>query len=166
MLTGTPLAPARRRRFTYMSEGPIMSTLGIVLMLVGAALAAAEAHVPSHGVLGGSAAAAGAGGIALVIAVAGFGLAAALSAAIVAGLVAALYVWVVLRKAISASRRSVRGGAEGLIGRVGEVRAAPAPVGQVFLDGALWRARCGPLTRMPRCSAATRSWWSASTASR
>jgi membrane-bound ClpP family serine protease len=118
-----------------------VSTLGIVLMLLGAALAAAEAHVPSHGVLGGSAAAAGAGGIALVIAGAGFGLAAALSGAIVAGLVAGLYIWVVLRKAISASRRSVRGGAEGLIGRVGEVRAAPAPLGQVFLDGALWRAR-------------------------
>ena len=31
----------------------------------------------------------------------------------------------------------VRSGAEGLVGRVGEARAA----GQVFLDGALWRAR-------------------------
>jgi membrane protein implicated in regulation of membrane protease activity len=35
----------------------------------------------------------------------------------------------------------VRGGAQGLIGRVGEVRAAPAPLGKVFLDGALWKAR-------------------------
>ena len=50
-------------------------------------------------------------------------------------------VLVVLRKGISASRGRVRSGAEGLIGRVGEVRAAPAPLGQVFLDGALWRAR-------------------------
>ena len=46
-----------------------------------------------------------------------------------------------LRKSLSASRRRVRSGAEGMIGRVGEVRAAPAPLGQVFLDGALWRAR-------------------------
>ena len=118
-----------------------MSTLGVVLLLAAAALAAAEAHVPSHGALGGSAAAAAAGGIALVIAGAGFGLAAALAAGLVAGLVAAVYMWVVLRKALSASRRRVRSGAEGLIGRVGEVRAAPAPLGQVFLDGALWRAR-------------------------
>ena len=76
-----------------------------------------------------------------MIAGAGFGLAAALSAGLVAGLVAAGYFWVVLRKSLSASRRRVRSGAEGLIGRVGEVRAAPAPLGQVFLDGALWRAR-------------------------
>ena len=118
-----------------------MSTLGVVLLLLGAALAAAEAHVPSHGVLGGGAAAAIAGGIALVVAGAGFGLAAALSAGLVLGVVAGLYAWIVVRKAIGASHRRVRGGAEGLIGRVGEVRAAPAPVGQVFLDGALWRAR-------------------------
>jgi membrane-bound serine protease (ClpP class) len=48
---------------------------------------------------------------------------------------------VVLRKALAVSRRAVRSGAEGLIGKVGEVRAAPAPVGQVYLDGALWRPR-------------------------
>jgi membrane-bound ClpP family serine protease len=71
VLTGTPLAAARRRRFTYMSEGPIMSTFGIVLMLLGAALAAAEAHVPSHGALGSAAAVAVAAGIALVVAGAG-----------------------------------------------------------------------------------------------
>ena len=51
------------------------------------------------------------------------------------------YAVVVLHKALRASRRRVRSGAEGLIGRVGEVRATPAPLGQVFLDGALWRAR-------------------------
>jgi len=118
-----------------------MSTLGVVLLLAGIALAAAEAHVPSHGALGGSAAVAAAGGIALVIAGAGFGLAAALAAGLVAGLVAMVYVLVVLRKAIGASRRRVRSGREGLIGRVGEVRSEPAPLGQVFLDGALWRAR-------------------------
>jgi membrane-bound ClpP family serine protease len=118
-----------------------VSTLGVVLLLAGVALAAAEAHVPSHGALGGSAAVATAGGIALVIGGAGFGLAAALAAGLVAGLVAMIYVWVVLQKALGASRRRVRSGAEGLIGRVGEVRAEPAPLGQVFLDGALWRAR-------------------------
>ena len=118
-----------------------MSTLGIVLLLTGAALAAAEAHVPSHGVLGGAAAAAIAAGIAFAVAGAGLGTAAALLIGLAAGAVAAGYVWIVVRKALAASRRSVRGGAEGLVGRLGEVRAAPAPLGQVFLDGALWRAR-------------------------
>jgi membrane-bound ClpP family serine protease len=118
-----------------------VSTLGVVLLLAGVALAAAEAHVPSHGALGGSAAVATAGGIALVIGGAGFGLAAALAAGLVAGLVAMIYVWVVLQKALGASRRRVRSGAEGLIGRVGEVGGGPAPLGQVFLYGGPWRAR-------------------------
>ena len=121
-----------------------MSTLGIVLLLLGAALAAAEAHVPSHGSLGGAAAVAFAGGIALVVAGAGLGTAAAVALGLAAGAVAAAYAWLVLRKSLAVSRRAVRGGAQGLIGRVGEVRAAPAPLGQVFLDGALWRARIWP----------------------
>ena len=53
-----------------------------------------------------------------------------------------------MRKALATRRDPRRGGAEGLIGRVGEVRAAPAPVGRVFVDGALWRARrVGPRGR-------------------
>lgn len=118
-----------------------MSTFGIVLLLMGAALAATEAHVPSHGALGTAAAVAFAAGIAMVVAGAGLGLAAALSVGLAAGAVAAVYTWIVVCKALAVSRRAVRSGAEGLIGRVGEVRAAPAPLGQVFLDGALWRAR-------------------------
>jgi membrane-bound ClpP family serine protease len=118
-----------------------VSTSGIVLLLLGAALAVAEAHVPSHGALGSTAAVAFAVGIALVVAGAGVGTAVALTAGLAAGAVAALYAWIVVHKALAVSRRRVRSGAEGLIGRVGEVRAAPAPVGQVFLDGALWRAR-------------------------
>jgi len=118
-----------------------VSTFGIVLMLLGAALAAAEAHVPSHGALGGSAAAAIAAGIALVVAGAGIGTAVALAAGLVAGVLAAVFALIAARKALLASRRRVRSGTEGLIGRVGEVRATPAPLGQVFLDGALWRAR-------------------------
>jgi membrane-bound ClpP family serine protease len=118
-----------------------MSALGIVLLLVGAALAVAEAHVPSHGALGGSAAAAIAGGIALVAAGAGLGTGIALAAGLAAGLLAAVYAWIVVGKALAVARRRVRSGPEGLVGRVGEVRAAPAPLGQVFLDGALWRAR-------------------------
>jgi membrane-bound ClpP family serine protease len=114
-----------------------VSTLGIVLLLLGAALAAAEAHVPSHGLLGGAAAAAAAGGIALVVGGAGFGLAAALALGLAVGAVAAVYAWIVVHKALAVSRRRVRSGTEGLIGRVGEARTS----GQVFLDGALWRAR-------------------------
>ena len=118
-----------------------MSATGIVLLLLGTALAVAEAHAPSHGALGGAAAVALAAGIALVVAGAGVGTGIAVAAGLAAGALAAVYVWIVVGKALAVSRRRVRSGAEGLIGQVGEVRAAPAPLGQVFLDGALWRAR-------------------------
>jgi membrane-bound serine protease (ClpP class) len=121
-----------------------VSTFGVVLLLLAAALAAAEAHVPSHGALGAGAALAAAAGIALVVAGAGLGTAAAIAAGLVAGAVFAVYALIVVRKALAISRFRVRSGREGLIGRVGEVRAAPAPLGQVFLDGALWRARLWP----------------------
>jgi membrane-bound serine protease (ClpP class) len=114
-----------------------MSELGLVLMILGAALAVVEAHVPTHGALGSAAVAAGATGLALVIGGAGFGLAIALIAGLAAAALGAGYMWVVVHKALAARRARVRSGAEGLIGRVGESRAA----GQVFLDGALWRAR-------------------------
>jgi membrane-bound ClpP family serine protease len=118
-----------------------MSELGLVLLFLGAALAVLEAHVPTHGALGSVAVAAAATGLALVIGGAGFGLALALATGLAAGAVGAGYLWIVVHKALAARHARVRSGAEGLIGRVGEVRAAPAPLGQVFLDGALWRAR-------------------------
>ena len=114
-----------------------MSELGLVFLLIGAALAVAEAHVPSHGVLGAAAVALAATGVGLVIGGAGLGLALALMVGLAAGAVGAGYLWVVVHKALAARRARVCSGAEGLVGRVGEVRAS----GQVFLDGALWRAR-------------------------
>ena len=118
-----------------------MSQLGLLLLILGAALAVVEAHVPTHGALGSAAVAAAATGLALVVGGAGFGLALALTVGLAGGAVGAGYLWVVVHKALAARHARVRSGAEGLIGRVGEVRAAPAPLGQVFLDGALWRAR-------------------------
>jgi len=48
---------------------------------------------------------------------------------------------VCVRKVLTVSRRRARGGAEGLIGHVGVVRRPLDPVGQVAIDGELWRAR-------------------------
>jgi membrane-bound serine protease (ClpP class) len=112
----------------------------VLLLVLGVALAAAEAHVPS-GALGSLAVAALVGGIVLLATGAGVSLAIALAVGLGAGVVAAGFLLMVVRKALLARRRVVRSGPERLVGRVGEVRAAPAPVGQVFLDGALWRAR-------------------------
>jgi membrane-bound serine protease (ClpP class) len=46
-----------------------------------------------------------------------------------------------LREARAVSRRQPQCGAEGLIGQVGIVRRAVDPLGDVAVDGELWRAR-------------------------
>jgi membrane-bound serine protease (ClpP class) len=118
-----------------------MSGIGLLLVLVGAALVVAEAHVPSHGALGTAAAVALAAGIGLLVSGAGLGTAAVLGATLATALFSLVLVALIARKGLATRRLRARGGAEGLVGRVGEVRATPAPVGRVFVDGALWRAR-------------------------
>jgi membrane-bound ClpP family serine protease len=126
-----------------------MSELGLVLVLVGAALVAVEAHVPSHGVLGSGAVAAIAAGVALLLAGTGVVAAVAVAIGLVVALIGAGALWLTVRKVLGARRARVRSGAEGLIGRVGVVRCAPEPLGQVFVDGALWRARVWGLEEEP-----------------
>ena len=63
-----------------------------------------------------------------------------LGAALVLATAAALAL-VTLREARAVSRRQAQCGAEGLIGHVGVVRRPLDPLGQVAVDGELWRAR-------------------------
>jgi membrane-bound ClpP family serine protease len=117
-----------------------MTALGFALLLAGAALVIAEAHVPGGvlGVLGGIALIAG--GI-VVIAALGGGAAIAVPVGVGIGAIAGGWTLAASRKAAAASRTRVRAGAEGLRGQVGVVRRWTEPSGQVFVDGALWRAR-------------------------
>ncbi len=48
---------------------------------------------------------------------------------------------VAARKSLAAGRRRVTSGREALSGRTGVVRTWTGDGGQVFVDGALWRAR-------------------------
>ena len=119
-----------------------MTALGFALLLMGAVLGVAEAHVPG-GVLGMS------GGVALiaggVIVIAALGGGATLAVPVAAGLGAATGGWALLatRKAAGSRRTRIQAGAEALCGRVGVVRRWSESGGQVFIDGALWRARHG-----------------------
>ena len=63
-----------------------------------------------------------------------------LGAALVLATAAALAL-VTLREARAVSRRQAQCGAEGLIGHVGIVRRSIDPLGDVAVDGELWRAR-------------------------
>jgi membrane-bound serine protease (ClpP class) len=118
-----------------------MTALIIALLVAGAALLIAEAHVVSYGVLGtaGVAALVAAGVMAVEAAGGSVVLALALILPVAAGLLALMFV--AGRKSLEVRRRRPRGGATGLIGRIGVVRRAPAPIGDVLVDGELWRAR-------------------------
>jgi membrane-bound ClpP family serine protease len=117
-----------------------MNLLGLVLLLIGAALVVAEAHAPG-GVLGV------AGGVALiaggVIVIAALGGGAILAVPVGFALGAAAVAWgvVVRRAAAGVKGTRIRAGSEALQGRVGVARRWSESAGQVFVDGALWRAR-------------------------
>jgi len=115
-----------------------MTELAIALFVVALLLFIAEAHAPTT-VLGllGVGALVGAGfawrdaGHELPVAV-----------IVIAGAILAGFIVFASRKALAAHRdEPVRTGSEELIGAVAEVREPLDPVGQVFVAGALWRAR-------------------------
>jgi membrane-bound ClpP family serine protease len=108
--------------------------LGLLLVLLGAALVAAEAHVPSHGVLGSGAVVALAVGLALLLSAAGSAALVAVFAALGVAAAGGAWIWVLVRKALAIRR--IRA-SNSLVGRVGIARAEDC----VFVDGALWRAR-------------------------
>jgi membrane-bound ClpP family serine protease len=114
-----------------------MTALGIALLIVGAALLVAEAHLPTAGALGliGVLTLGAGGWLALTGAGAAAGIAIGIAVAVV--LVAGGFLVFALMKVASSQRRRIRGGPEGLVGHVGTARGAE----RVFVDGALWRAR-------------------------
>jgi membrane-bound ClpP family serine protease len=118
-----------------------MATLGLILVVMGASLMVAEAHLPSHGVLGTGATAALTTGVVLALAGAGAARGAVVAAGVTVALAALALAWLLLMKSLAARRLAVHTGPRALAGRVATVRTVPAPVGQVQLDGALWRAR-------------------------
>jgi membrane-bound serine protease (ClpP class) len=114
-----------------------MTALAVALMVSGALLLVAEAHLASYGLLGvAGVLALGAGGLIAIDEAGGsivLGLAIFLPIAI--GLVALMVV--AGRKSLALRRRRPKSGAQALIGRVGVVRQS----GDVLVEGELWRAR-------------------------
>ncbi len=111
-----------------------MFALGLLLVVLGAALVAAEAHVPSYGALGAGGIAAFAVGVVLLLSAAGSAVLVAVLAGLAVAGVGAACLWVLVRKALATHRLRTR---NTLVGRVGVARAEDC----VFVDGALWRAR-------------------------
>jgi membrane-bound serine protease (ClpP class) len=118
-----------------------MVILGIVLVLAGAGLLVAEAHLPTYGLLGLVGVVTLVAGGAIAVDGSGGGLALVLTVSLVLALIAGTALALAARGVARVSHRRSRTGTETLIGHVGVVRNGLEPVGQVFVDGALWRAR-------------------------
>lgn len=118
-----------------------VTLVGIVLLVAGVALIVAEAHLPTHGLLG----AAGVG----ALVVSGLllydtdtdAIGVSVPVVVATGLLLGGFIAFAVQRAVAANREQPKTGWEELIGEVGEVRVPLAPVGQVFIEGALWRAR-------------------------
>jgi membrane-bound ClpP family serine protease len=118
-----------------------MTSVAVVLLVLGLVLLVAEAHLASFGVLGAAGVAALVTGVVLAVADAGASVAVALALTLPMGAALLTLVLVSTRKALTARRQAARCGAEGLVGHLGVVRRRLDPVGQVQVDGELWRAR-------------------------
>jgi membrane-bound serine protease (ClpP class) len=117
-----------------------VTAAGIALLAIGVTLIIAEAHLNTHGIVG----------VVGVIALGASGLllfntdssefevsvpvVIAFAVLLGGGLVLAI------SKAVQAGRTPVQTGREELIGATGDVRVPLTPIGQVWIDGALWRA--------------------------
>jgi membrane-bound serine protease (ClpP class) len=115
-----------------------MTELAVALLVVAVLLFVAEAHAPTT-VLGllGVGALVGAG---FAWRSAGHDL--PVAAIVIAGVILAGFIVFASRKAMAAHRdEPVQTGSEEMIGAVAEVREPLDPEGQVFVFGALWRAR-------------------------
>ncbi|MEX0993868.1 MAG: nodulation protein NfeD [Solirubrobacterales bacterium] len=126
-----------------------ITVAGLLLILLAFGLFVAEAFIISHGALA-------AGGI-IALAIGGLLLfdtdseAYEVSVPIViftAALMGGFFAFVI-NKAVRARHEQVHTGHEELVGMTGEVRVALDPVGQVFVQGALWRARSGDELTIP-----------------
>ena len=115
-----------------------MTGLAIALLVIALLLFIAEAHAPTTiaGLLGVGALV----GAGFAWRDAGHDL--PIAAIVIAGVILAGFIVFASRKALAAHRdQPVRTGWEELIGETGEVREPLDPEGQIFIAGALWRAR-------------------------
>ena len=117
-----------------------VTAAGIVLLIVGVGLLVAETQLPTGGIMGVLGA--------ISLAISGLLLfdtdseSFEVSVPLVIAIAAVFSVAVIFvgRKVMAAQHERVQSGFEQLVGARGDVRTAIDPAGQVFVDGALWRA--------------------------
>jgi membrane-bound serine protease (ClpP class) len=125
----------------------------VVLALIGIALLLAELLLPTGGLLAAlGAAGLLAGGIVALTSESGSTAADVVGPALIAlGVISIVSFYFISRKVIAAHRdEPIRTGYEEMIGDVAEARTSLGPEGQVWIEGALWRARLAPRSAAAR----------------
>jgi membrane-bound serine protease (ClpP class) len=109
--------------------------------VAGVGLIVAEAHLPTHGILGGAGVAALVVSGLLLYNTDSDAFEVSVPVVIVTGTLLGGFAAFAVQRTVLAHRAPARTGWEELVGEVGEVRVPLDPIGQVFVEGALWRAR-------------------------
>jgi membrane-bound serine protease (ClpP class) len=118
-----------------------VTLVGVILLVAGVALIVAEAHLATHGILGAAGVAALVVSGLLLFNTNSDAIGVSVPVVIVTGLALGGFIAFAVQRALAANREQAKTGWEELVGEIGEVRVPLAPVGQVFVEGALWRAR-------------------------
>jgi membrane-bound serine protease (ClpP class) len=118
-----------------------VTVVGVLLLVAGIAMIIAEAHLPTHGILGASGVAALVASGLLLYDTHSSAFEISAPAVIVVGVVLGGLLAVGVQRAVKARSLPKHTGWEEMLGAVGEVRQPLDPVGQIFIQGALWRAR-------------------------
>ena len=118
-----------------------VTAAGIALLVVGIAFVIAEAHLPTHGILGAVGVAAMVASGLLLFDTGTSTLEVSAPLVIAIGVALGGLLALAVKKVVQARRNPTMTGWEEMIGATGDVRVPLAPVGQVFVGGALWRAR-------------------------
>ena len=117
-----------------------VEAIGVVLLVLGIGLIVAEAHLSTLGLLGiAGVGALIAGGLLLFDDAGGEGISPVLVVVVAVALGGPLIF--IGQRALAVRREPVHTGEESMVGAIGVVRQAIDPIGQVFVSGALWRAR-------------------------
>ena len=117
-----------------------VTVAGVLLLIFGLAMIVAEAHLPTHGILGASGVAALVASGLLLYDTNSSAFEVSAPVVVIAGLLLGGFLAIAVERAIRARRQPARTGWEEMVGAVGEVRERLDPVGQIFVEGALWRA--------------------------
>lgn len=118
-----------------------VAAIGVVLLVLAIGLLAAEAQLPTGGLLGVAGVGALVGGGLLLFDTGGDAPDVSPALIIATGVLIGGAVILIGQRALKAQGEPIRAGREELIGEEGEVRQRVDPLGQVYLDGSLWRAR-------------------------